>query len=235
MSKLILIAGTRGSGKNLCAIRECYLRWVKHKAHFYTNFPIKMPHTLLKPEHFITEKETITAAGKTGKPKPEVNWNFWLNLRKEHDTSKQPFDIIYDEAHQEGLDSRRSQSSINICYSNWIAQSRKIVGESKGNCLYFISQTLDKIDKRFRDLADEVWLMSKIKTTRGTIFITRKWKGISGYSAFYTMESRKYPNGNMPLTKFIGEPIFKKNLYDTEWVIGVDETKQKNKRVAKKK
>lgn len=220
MSKLILVAGMRGTGKTLSVVKEAYLRHLKEKTKVYSNFPLnQIDHVLLKIDDFI---KTVPQEGKK-KDKYEVNWDFWKKVKEEHAESGQPYDLIWDEAHSFGLNSRRSMSGPNLCFSQWIAQSRKMLGEQKGNNMYFISQVLDKVDKDVRDLADEVWLISKVKTKTRTVHIVKTWRAVGGYSAFHIFMMKRNPdgspclNGNVPPKVFIGETIYDKDLYDTEW------------------
>jgi hypothetical protein len=145
------IIGAKGSGKSLYAVKEL----ISRKNPVYVNFNVKSKNAIrLKVEHII--KEEILGYSRNGKPivKKDLNYDFWNSIKNTG------FDIIIDEVHNI-LHSRRSMSTWNTLISMWLAQIRKILGDSETNHLYLISQRIERIDVAARDLTDEIIYVSK--------------------------------------------------------------------------
>lgn len=146
-----LIIGGIGSGKSLSAVKEI----VSRDCPVYCSFDVKSKNVIrLKVEHII--KTEIIGYKKDGTPKKElkVNWDYW----NEH--IDEGFDIMIDEVHNI-LHSRRSMTKWNTLFSMWLAQIRKILGQSEQNHLYLISQKAERIDVSARDLANEIIYVEK--------------------------------------------------------------------------
>lgn len=143
---MIAIVGQKGSGKTTSAVRYAVLR----QNHAFTNYKIDLPNvTRLKMEHLI----------KKDKKNKSVNYAFWNDCLKKYGG----YDIYIDEIHNIAH-SRRAMSTTNILLSKWMAQIRKILGDSETNHLYMISQRLQRIDVSFRDLLDKIVYCVKIRT-----------------------------------------------------------------------
>ena len=152
-----LILGGIGSGKGLTFINLIKKR--NNKA--FVNFICKDKKSFrLEESHIIKTIENVGERGKITK-KREVNWDFW----RQHIDG---FDIYLDEVHNI-LSSRRSMSGWNVIITQWIAQIRKLLGESEEFNLYMASQRLNAIDVSARELADEIIYCKKIiKNINGT-------------------------------------------------------------------
>lgn len=146
-----LIIGGIGSGKTLSAVKE-----IAHRPNkVYISFPVKLKNTIrLKTDHIITTE--ILGYNQKGEAKKQlkVNWDYWNKHKSDG------FDIMIDEVHNL-LHSRRSMSKWNTLFSMWLAQIRKMLGDSEKNHLYLISQKAERIDVSARDLAQEIIYVSK--------------------------------------------------------------------------
>lgn len=168
MIKLIL--GQPGSGKTLYAVHE-----MLNSPYFcYTNIAVrKMPHTYRLKTKDIAMKEN--ADGRKYIP----NWPFWETARKKH----KEFHIVLDEVHNI-LHSRRSMSGWNIGVGLWLAQIRKLLGQSEKTHLYLISQRLYAIDVSARDLAHDITWCEKVKAGKDPVFILYRFTGPSCIERF---------------------------------------------------
>lgn len=147
-----LIIGGIGSGKTLSAVREIAHR----RNNVYVSFPVKLKNTIrLKTDHIIKTEITGYKKDGTANKKQTVNWDYWNKVK--HDQ----FDIMIDEVHNI-LHSRRSMTRWNTLFSMWLAQIRKLLGDSEKNHLYLISQKAERIDVSARDLAGEIIYLEKI-------------------------------------------------------------------------
>ncbi len=133
----------------------------------------------LKVENIIEEyiagtenmdKEAIEKMLAVSKRKPifkkRLNWDFWNDLIDK----REDWDIALDEVHNL-VHSRMSMTKNNVLLSVWISQIRKILGNSKKNHIYLVTQKLDRLDVAFRDLTHTIVYCEKIehKTTIATI------------------------------------------------------------------
>lgn len=137
------ILGDVGSGKSLSAIRTM----IRRNRVSFTNFGSKIPSMVrLKKYDIIKEDEN------------EVNWKFWNDAKDKFKT----FDIYIDEIHNV-FHSRRAMSKMNVAGTKWIAQIRKVFGDSRYSNIYLISQRIERIDKAWRDLLQGVIHCMKIE------------------------------------------------------------------------
>jgi hypothetical protein len=135
----ILIGGV-GSGKSLSMCREISTRNNLCFANFRVNYPNAR----------IIKESDIIIAKKNTRDKIigyDVNWSFFDTLKE----NGVVFDIFLDEFH-DLMSSRRSMSNRNLAISQWMAQIRKILGNTKHNHLFIATQTLKKVDVNIRDL-----------------------------------------------------------------------------------
>jgi len=133
---IIIIVGGVGSGKTLMAVREI----IRRKRPCFTNFSLYgVGHVRLKWEFIMKDKK--------------VNWDFWKQMQKHR------FDLYIDELHNL-MPSRRAMSTQNVLINNWLSQIRKILGSSKYDHFYVITQRPNSIDVHFRELAHQWWFMS---------------------------------------------------------------------------
>jgi len=136
---IIITCGGIGCGKSLSIVKEI----VSRNQVCYVNFNVR--HNLarrLKYEHLFKMDEKGNILG--------VNFEFWQDVKDKHGG----FDIYLDEFHNV-MNSRRSMSKKNIYLSDWLAQIRKILGDSEKNNLYLISQKLRRIDVNCKDLSHQ--------------------------------------------------------------------------------
>lgn len=153
---IILFLGNVGSGKSACAIRESQIN--KHM-NYYTNIlpskPKITPNIIpIKPEMIINKVVIGIKTKKDGTQeeqyKYELNKEFWLNQ------AKKPLSVMIDEAH-DYMNARRSASKINEILGQFLAFTRRIVGE---NCaegdLIFITQLDRRIDVICREMAHQI-------------------------------------------------------------------------------
>lgn len=146
---IIIITGGIGSGKSLTAIKEI----VDRKQMTFTNFKLNkikdcpVSSIRLKYEHIF---KTDIQYGPRGKKTVEtgVNYAYWQQAKKRYNG----FDIVLDEFHNV-MNARRSMSKRNTALSDWLAQIRKVLGDSEQHNLYLITQKLRRIDVNSRDLA----------------------------------------------------------------------------------
>ena len=135
-----IILGLQGSGKTLTATKKI----IDSQELCYTNFNVRSPEVIrLKYDMLLKYNE---------KNRPiAVNWDFWKAAIKKHKN----FNICIDEL-QHLLSSRRSMSSESNFLISWVAQLRKVTGESESSDFLCISQELMRIDVAVRDLAHEI-------------------------------------------------------------------------------
>jgi len=132
-----IITGGIGSGKSLSIVKEIITR----NQVCFTNFHVRHKLAIrLKYEHLfkLDDKGNIQS----------VNFEFWKKVKEKYGG----FDIYLDEFHNV-MNSRRSMSKKNVIISDWLAQIRKVLGDSEKNNLYLISQKLRRIDVNCKDLS----------------------------------------------------------------------------------
>ena len=134
--------GNVGSGKTASEVRELFFD--RSKRMTYTNIETSLKNCItLKPEMIIIKKPV----GK--KIIYDVNVEFWKNAKK-------PINVVIDEAHNI-IDSRNSMSRLNRAVTAWQSAIRRVLGESEGDYgeLVYITQLLDSVDVRTRDLCTQ--------------------------------------------------------------------------------
>jgi len=153
-----LIIGGVGTGKSISIVKEI----IDRNRKCFVNFSIKYPYaTRLKLDNIVIDE--IKGYKKNGEAitKQVVNWDFWNNLKN----SGEEFDIYIDEAHNIA-NSRRSMSTWNKNFNDWLAQIRKILGSSEKSNLYIITQRVMGIDTSIRDLCHEITYMKKVQLNK---------------------------------------------------------------------
>lgn len=199
---IIIILGGVGSGKSLSIIKEI----MDSRQYALCNFRLKNMKNYHRIQISDIIKEEKVNIGTDEKPKytikKQVNWQFWDDIRKTH----KRYSIFLDEFHNIGH-ARRSMSSTNILLSKWISQIRKILSDSETNHIFILSQTISKIDKDFRDLAQVIIKVKKMMCGKHVFICQKYYDGLDRY----IMGLRK--------TKivFLGNPYFK--YYDSQDLI----------------
>lgn len=182
-----IFVGNIGSGKSLSAIRVMKLR----NQHTFCNQGLKFDkaHRMKVTdivEQVIDEPEEGSKA--KAKTRLEVNWKFWV----EQTTKYKHYDIFLDEI-ASFMGARNSMTGFSKKAMEWIAQIRKILGESELNDIILVSQKLDGIDITIRDFAHEITHCQKFYTIDGQLhpasnrnvhdalhIPTKVWSGESG-------------------------------------------------------
>jgi hypothetical protein len=130
----------------------------------FTNFNLK------GLKHFVRLKENdITIKDKDGDW--VVNWELWEQIQQKF----KKFDIYIDEISQiEMLNAREHRGKRNIAGTKFVAQIRKVLGDSKDSSLYLICQNVEQLDVAWRRLADTiVYCYKKVKKDKaGTEWVT---------------------------------------------------------------
>ena len=201
---IIIYLGGIGSGKTLSVIKEI----VDNMQKVYINFRLKniknchrikiadiinLPNTRIQ---MIGDKEYKT------KVPASVNWDFWENVRE----TNKSYSIVIDEIHNV-IHSRRSMSRTNILMSKWVSQIRKILSDHPYNHLYIISQTISKIDKDFRDLAQIIVECKKFEKNKNIYIKQTYYSGMTSYQYGFKAVSKV----------FKGNPYFR--YYDSTELI----------------
>ena len=191
---IIIILGGIGSGKTLSTVREIITRKLPCFVNFnLDNMPGNIPVHRLKFEDIVQE---YIHPDFPKKPRLKVNWDFWDAAR----TKYTDFNIFLDEI-SSVIHSRRSMTNQSIQMSNWVAQIRKICNDSESSNLFIISQTLSKIDRDFRDLAQVIIECFSMKHA-GKVWIDQYlYDGIDNY----IQRKTSYPHH----VRFQGNPYFK--------------------------
>lgn len=146
---IIAIIGGIGSGKTITAVKEIVER-SQSNFPIFTNFSTRNINKVrrLKVQDIVTGKGT----------KMNVNYAFFRDSLKKYNR----FDIVLDEVHNL-VHSRRAMSRFNTTLSKWIAQIRKMMGDSEKNHIYIISQNLMRIDVAWRDLIHTIVYCEKME------------------------------------------------------------------------
>lgn len=193
---IIIFVGGIGSGKTLSIIKELVERSKYSRA--FVNFSTRnIPNTERIRLDWIVGK-TQVEKGKKLVEKKTVNWEFWNALKNE----KKRFSIYLDEVHNI-LDSRRSASTYSVLISHWLSQIRKVLEQSERDHLYVITQKINRVDIRIRDLAHWIIECEKVIHDEKVIILRRYYRGIEAYMR----------NECARTTYFIGNPYFK--YYDS--------------------
>lgn len=158
---IFAIIGGVGSGKSVSAIKKI----MSYKNKCFINFNSQAPNSFrLKKEHIVLEEDN----GK--KKEYRINWEFWNKARDKHGN----FHLFLDEVHNL-FHSRMSGSKWNIMGTMWIAQIRKVLGDSEKTHIFLISQRLSRIDVAFRDLLHGIIFCQKIKD-ESKQYLTKIWE-----------------------------------------------------------
>jgi len=200
---LTLICGDKGSGKTLVCVRNICMN--KKKLAF-TNF------NLIGLKHYIRLKENdITIKDKEGNW--AVNWDLW---EKVHEKFKK-FDIYIDEITQiEMLNSREHRGKRNIAGTKFVAQIRKVLGDSRDSNLYLICQNIEQLDVAWRRLADTIiYCYKKTKKDKKGIewvtiyLLTFKSTGLTHCSTLFDAFRKCCKSWNRPRYRFKANPYYK--------------------------
>lgn len=133
-----------------------YDRRCMNFANIENQFPFS---TRLKVDHIVTETQIGEKRDGTPIMEKKINWDFWQDLSDRGIR----FDIYIDEAHNV-LHSRRSNTKFAVLMTTWLAQIRKILGESEQNHLYLITQRFNAVDVTARELAQEIIMCQKMES-----------------------------------------------------------------------
>jgi len=168
---IISLSGLTGSGKTLTMVMLAKKEGESKKIMTNINGLKFKHHRLKKADLFkkvIDDKKTNS---RTIHYKTDVNWDFWIKNNRSS--------IFLDEAHNI-IENRAFNSQENKAASRWVAQIRKVCEESgdyrrleiirklsrfyfsktiydeiaRHNNLYITSQTVDRLEKNFRDLSN---------------------------------------------------------------------------------
>lgn len=145
--------GNVGSGKSASMVR--YMRNNPQKK-FITNINVhgKGFKNVMKLKAEMIIKREPTGVKRNGQEtfKLKLNIDFWRDLVKKEGE----INIIIDEAHI-FLNPRRSQSSLNLCMTDWLALLRRIVGSNDNNGdLILITQLSRRLDIIAKEMATNV-------------------------------------------------------------------------------
>lgn len=152
-----IINGNLGSGKTVSVVRDMMLD--RSKLVTYSNIRTKLRNAMfIRPEHVITKQKFMD--GKKEKIKLKLNIGYWMKRKK-------PLNIIWDEIHLTAS-SRRSMSSVNQVFSQFVAMARRFTGmdETGYGTVTFIAQTERTIDLNIKELANDIqynrmhWLLT---------------------------------------------------------------------------
>jgi hypothetical protein len=167
---IIIIIGGIGQGKSLTAARMI----AQSKNFAYTNFKVKekLPyHRLNFQDIFLfatnekTSKKTIMG----------INFDFWNTALK-----KKNFSIYIDEVHNY-FHARTAMTKLNIWFSKWYSQIRKVLQDSEQNHLVLITQSLRKIDIDARELASIIIECHKYSANNIVIIRLSYYDGAQNY------------------------------------------------------
>ena len=154
MIKILL--GNVGSGKTACAVRDMYLNSA-HRVTF-SNIKTKLPSCKIIKADMIVKNEIVDhKKKKSGELEPVykkvLNVDYWKQAVKDYKS----INVTIDEAHTI-YNARRSMSSQNIIFSEWVSLIRRVLGatESGSGELCFITQLPNRIDIIAREIATQV-------------------------------------------------------------------------------
>ena len=212
---IIIICGGIGSGKSLTCVKEIVDRGFKT----FVNFELCADNIeRLRTEHLFNIDTETSPKGKITKTLT-LNYDFWKKLA----VNNEKFDIALDEFHNV-MNSRRAMSKRNVILSDWLAQIRKILGQSEINNLYIITQKLRRVDVNVRDLAHQCILCQKVthdikvptivyenkkyvkKNLPYTIIYKHYFKDAESMSMY---ENFGMMNGHIKTTRFFANPYFR--------------------------
>lgn len=150
-----LSLGALGSGKTACEVRNVVLNPYRMKT--YSNIRmIDVADNIPLKADMIMKKDIVDyhKNKKSGQLEPvykmKLNIEFWTKLTE-------PINLIIDEAHNI-LNSRRSMSKANIILTDFLALTRRILGENTSGYgdLVLITQLPYRLDSIARDMATRV-------------------------------------------------------------------------------
>lgn len=155
MIKIIL--GNLGSGKTAFMVREMAINLSNRKT--YSNIVTNLKNQInISPEMIITKEIVDTKKNKTtGEETPiykyKLNKDYWIDTIKKEGA----INICLDES-ANLIDSRRSQTNVNIIFTQWLFMLRRVLGQTESGYgeLTFITQLATTIDVRARDLATNI-------------------------------------------------------------------------------
>lgn len=211
---IICLWGGVGSGKSITVVKEM----VDNESDIvFSNFRLKQPRDKPKIFHHRLKYTDIIKYGEKKKDH-RVNWDFWDDVRKKYKS----YSIYLDEVHNI-IHARRSMSSENILFSKFLSQIRKILQDHPTNHIYFISQTLRKIDVDFRELAQMFIQCESYTVKKTTTLLSGKKKvdkKVYVVNSFYSPAQVLGQHGEIDIRvrsaykrKFLANPYFK--YYDT--------------------
>lgn len=155
MIKIVL--GNLGSGKTAYMVREMALNLNNRRT--YSNIITNLKNQVnISPEMIIKKEVVGYKVNKSTNEKEEIykyklNKEYWTEVLKK----EKAINICLDES-ANLIDSRRSQTNVNIIFTQWLFMLRRIIGQTQSGYgeLTFITQLLSTIDNRARDLATNI-------------------------------------------------------------------------------
>jgi hypothetical protein len=104
-----------------------------------------------------------------------INFDFWNTALK-----KKNFSIYIDEVHNY-FHARTAMTKLNIWFSKWYSQIRKVLQDSEQNHLVLITQSLRKIDIDARELASIIIECHKYSANNIVIIRLSYYDGAQNY------------------------------------------------------
>jgi len=144
-----------GSGKTINAVSDVVHD--KSGRVTYSNIEINGINNVkfIRPDHIIRKKIVGCKTKRDGTveqiTKLDLNIDYWMKQKK-------ALNILWDEIHLSGGNSRESMKKSNLIISRFLSMGRRICGfDDKGyGTLIFIAQTDRTIDVNIKDLANEI-------------------------------------------------------------------------------
>jgi hypothetical protein len=201
---IIAIVGDVGSGKSLAMARNISMH---RKKVAFVNFQTHELDNCFR----LKKTDIVIQDGK----KCFVNWDFWkLTMKKFKD-----FDIYLDEIHNL-FPHRRGMTNYSVEGLKWLAQIRKILGQSEKNNLYICSQVIEHIDASWRRLLHGIIYCEKM-TKQGRDNVERVYIKLYTFIKKHGVTAEKrfsaFVGGmrswNYPVRFFCGNAYFK--YYDS--------------------
>jgi len=180
---IIIIVGGIGSGKSLTMVKELVSN--SKETHAFTNFSTKK---IKNVERIRMDMILNYEMDKKGQQRPvSINYDYWKTLRKEN----KRFSIYLDEVHNI-LNSRASMSKNNQLITTWLAQIRKVFGDSEKDHLYLITQKIMRIDVALRDLAHIIIECNKFIKNKKVYIIQDYYNSLEAYFSNHKMGSKAF-------------------------------------------
>lgn len=152
---IIIYLGRMGSGKTSSCVRDI-INNEEDKITFSNIIIKKKNKNVIQINRGMIIKKDVVGYTREGKEKAvlSLNSDFWKEQREKYKS----LNVVLDEAHAIGFESRRSMSKENLILNDFVALLRRILGEAEGSSgnLILITQLGNRLDNRLRELANNV-------------------------------------------------------------------------------